>query len=134
MQVKAWMAEHVFLTVALAVVLTMVVMVLAGRLLERLHLRLFQLATLCGIALGILALVMGVRAGNDHTLLEIGTGMLAVACLSYYAGSKLSSEHVQRHKKTLADLERVTDEYRRHKENSAVRLVVEPAGSKGEGR
>lgn len=88
---KAWMAEHVFVSIGFAVAATILVMIVARDALKKFNLRLFQLATLSQIGIAIAALTTGPNAGGS-TLLSLSLAIIAAALLSYYAGMQMRAE------------------------------------------
>lgn len=124
--IKAWMADHVFLSVAIAVLLTVILMLLARDTLKRLHLRLFQIATLSLIGIGMVVITSGL---NDRHMLSIGAAILMAAALGYYAGMRLKTESGGSLKAANDELANTRAELKKLKENPAIRLVVEQQGS-----
>jgi hypothetical protein len=116
-QAKAWMADHLFLTVGAAVVLTVIAMFVARDALKHFYLRLFQLASLCGLAVGL-------------TVLTIGGAAIGVVLVSYYAGMRMRQEREAHLKSARNDLATKDAELRQAKEQTSIRLVVEPPKAK----
>jgi ABC-type transport system involved in cytochrome bd biosynthesis fused ATPase/permease subunit len=128
-QAKAWMADHLFLTVGAAVVLTVIAMFVARDALKHFYLRLFQLASLCGLAVGLTAITTGLR-GSDQTVLTIGGAAIGVVLVSYYAGMRMRQEREAHLKSARNDLATKDAELRQAKEQTSIRLVVEPPKAK----
>ena len=129
MQIKAWMADHVFVSIGIAVGLTVLFMVVARDTLKKFHLRLFQLATLSQIGIGIAALATGSGA-SATTYLSLGGAIIAAALLSHYAGTRMSIEQSGQLNVVKDDLARRDAELKNLKDNSAVRVVVEPLSAR----
>lgn len=107
--IKAWMASHVFLTIAIVVVLTLVIMMVATDTLKNLHLRLFQAATACLVGLAVSLIVYG---SNDMYLVTMGAGVLLATAVAFFAGTRMRIESAQR--PSLADVAKAQAMSKRH--------------------
>lgn len=126
------MAEHVFLTIALVIALTVLVTVASRHALKAFYLRLFQLSILSQIGIGIAALVMAGTSG-DRTLIPFGAAVLGITAMSYYAGMGMSGELGRQLGAVKSDLTVKDAELKKARDSNAIRLVVEPAGTKAPG-
>ena len=124
------MANHVFLSVAIAVLVTVILMLLARDTLKRLHLRLFQIATLSLIGIGAVVIAGSL---NDRHMLSIGAAIVMAAALGYYAGMRLRTENGGSLKAAQDELASTRAELQKLKANPAIRLVVEQQGSGKQG-
>lgn len=127
---KAWMAEHVFVTVAaaagLAVILTMLVLFVASASKRHLWRWLFRLMSLTGAALGVTAIALGVRTGTTG-MLEVGIGYVVATLVGYCAGMRYAREHEGEWVAVQAALEKAKADIAKLKDqNASIRLVVDP--------
>jgi hypothetical protein len=123
----------VFLTIAIAVALTVLFMIVARDALKKFYVRLFQLALLTQMAIGVAAVAMG--AGTSfNTVLSLAAALIAAALLALYAGTKMRGDAEKQLAETKGKLDSAIAELQRHKDNSAIRLVVEPAQGKPSGK
>lgn len=120
---KAWMANHVFLTIAIAIGLTLVVMWVSSEVLRKFHLRLVQAAGIAAIAAGLWIVSMGL----SNAWLMLGGAAAAVAgILAFYAGSRL--DHVM-----SAEIAKLKAELGKAKSTQPLHFVIDPAQAKAAG-
>jgi hypothetical protein len=132
LQFKAWMAEHVFLTMALVIALTVLVMVASSHALQAFYLRLFQIAIVSQFGIGLAALVMAGTSG-DHALIPLGAAVLGITATTYYAGMEMRGEAGRQFNAAKKELALKDAELAKLRDGSAIRLVVEPATTKPPG-
>ncbi len=119
--IKAWMAAHVFLTIGLAVAVTLVLIWVSSEVLRRFHLRLVQAASFALVAAGFWVMSMGVPANT--LLMAAGAGVALAACLTFYAGTRLDSITGAR----IASLEA---ELKKAKSTQPLHFIVDPGQAK----
>lgn len=124
LEIKAWMASHVFLTIGIAIALTVLLVVVARDALNKFYLRLVQLSGISVASIGVAALVIGAPQ-FDQTLLSIGGACLALGVLTVFGAWWMYVEYA-------AAVQKFKDEIKQSKDNTALRLVLEPAQAKGE--
>ena len=119
--IKAWMAAHVFLTIAIAVGLTLALIWLSSEVLRRFHLRLLQAASAALLAAGLWVLSMGIPSST--ILMAAGAGIGLAACLTFYAGTRLDSIAGARIASLEADLKKA-------KGTQPLHFIVDPGQAK----
>lgn len=122
MQIRAWMAEHVFLTVGIAVVATIVIILLARDTVKNFHLRLFQISSLSSLALAGMALYVGAVSG-DRNVMIIGAAVAVSSLIGLWAGWRL-------HEDLRGKLKNITEKHDNHQKQPIIRVAVDtpPAG------
>jgi hypothetical protein len=122
--IKAWMADHVFLTLAIAVILTLLGMWASSELLRKFHLRLLQTAAIAMVASALWVISLGV----PNAWLMLGGAAGAVAgVLAFYAGTRLDAIQDAEIAKLKADLKKATTAQPLH-------FVIDPAQAKAAGQ
>lgn len=128
-EIKSWMAAHVFVSMAiamlLAVLLTMLALLIGSVEKRHRYLWVFRLLSLTGVALGINAMAMGAGSGA-MPMIEVGAGFLVVSLLSLACGSQVAYEHEAAHARTKAELEKSKSDVARLKDNPAIRVMLDP--------
>lgn len=126
-EIKAWMASHVFLTTAIAIVVGVLIVMIAHDAFKNFYLRLVQAASAATLAIGVAALIMGAPV-VDVTLLTIGAVCMFTGLSSWYAGVQLHKSEA----KTAAELKTLKADMQKQREHAGVRLVVETAQPKAD--
>lgn len=120
--IKAWMADHVFVTVGMAMGLAILLVLVAHHFIKSFYERLFEFNTVCGVGLSGLTLYLG-STGGDRSLVWIGLAILATTIVGFLAGRKM-------HGRVKSKLDSLDKDHKRLKENSAIRLTLEPASGR----
>jgi hypothetical protein len=111
--VKAWMADHVFLTIGIAVALTFVLIWVSSEVLRRFHLRLLQTAAVTTVGCGLWVVSMGL---SNVWLMLAGA---AAGALSFYAGTRLDSLN-------SAEIAKLKAELGKAKTATPLHFVIDP--------
>ncbi|MFX8008340.1 hypothetical protein ABTK85_20090, partial [Acinetobacter baumannii] len=78
-----------FVSIAIAVVLTIIVKLIASDMAQKLHLRLFQIAMVCLVSIAVSLIVYG---SSDLYLVTMGAGTLLATALAFFAGYRMRIE------------------------------------------
>jgi len=114
--IKAWMADHVFLTIGIAVALTFVLIWVSSEVLRRFHLRLLQTAAVTTVGCGLWVVSMGL---SNVWLMLAGATAAAAGALSFYAGTRLDSLN-------SAEIAKLRGELNKAKTTQPLHLVIDP--------
>jgi uncharacterized protein (DUF3084 family) len=122
--IKAWMAAHVFLTIAIAIGLTLIGMWISSEVLRRFHLRLLQTAAVVAVMSGVWVVSMGL----SNAWLMLGGAAGAVAgLLVFYAGTRLDSLN-------SAEIAKLKAELGKAKTAQPLHFVIDPTQAKAAGQ
>ncbi|MDZ4843439.1 MAG: hypothetical protein SH859_15040 [Hyphomicrobium aestuarii] len=122
--IKAWMADHVFLTIGIAVALTFVLIWVSSEVLRRFHLRLLQTAAFTAVACGLWVVSMGL---SNVWLMLAGAAAAAGGGLAFYAGTRLDAI-------TSAEIAKLNSELGKAKTATPLHFVIDPAQAKAAGQ
>lgn len=93
--IRAWMSDHVFLSVGIAVVATALIILLARDTFKQFYLRLYQLSVLSGVGLSATCLYLG-AAGGDRNILVVGGAMLMSTLIGVFSAWRIHHDIVGR--------------------------------------